>query len=137
MAEGFWISDVGLRVRMGDLSRLVVTRTFNRALQMHAKEAGVKNFKYTTANITGEASAASPVCVICLGFEGNTYRAGQFMPYLPRHPNCRCTYDIYVEPTITMLPEPKIITPLRPTIPKGSVGMTIHTPKIKEEKIVG
>ena len=137
MTSPFWLSDLGITIRMGDLSRLVTTRTFNRALQMHAKEAGVKRFKFTTANMTGEASAASPVCVICLAYEGKEYKAGQFMPYLPRHPGCRCEYDVYIEPTLTMLPEPKIISPLNPVIPKGSVGMTVHTPKVKEEKIVG
>jgi len=88
MAEGFWLSDMGISIRLEDLSQLITSRTFNNALQMYAPETGLKNFSYTTMR-------DGRVCDLCSPFEGNVYRAGQFMPILPRHIGCRCLYDVY------------------------------------------
>jgi len=89
MAENFWLSDVGISLRVEMLSNLVVTRSFNHALQMHAPT--VTMFEYCTMN---DAS----VCADCDSYNGRRFRAGQFMPYLPRHLGCRCFFDVYVTP---------------------------------------
>jgi SPP1 gp7 family putative phage head morphogenesis protein len=90
LAEGFWLTDVGIAVRIESLSRLVVTRTYNNALQVAGKDAGIKGFEYLTAR-------DDRVCPICAPFDGRRYRSGQFMPILPKHPGCRCLWDVWFE----------------------------------------
>ena len=89
MAEGFWLSDAGIKIRFEHLSQLVVVRTYNRALQMFSRQLGVKEFEFTTMR-------DAVVCSECEGYDANRYRAGQFMPFLPRHPKCRCYFDVFM-----------------------------------------
>lgn len=92
MAEGFWLTELGIQLRIADFAQLVVVNTYNRALQMYAKDAGVKMFRYTISR-----EDILRVCQICRPLEGETFRPGQFMYKLPQHPNCRCWYDVLVE----------------------------------------
>lgn len=82
----FWMTDKGLNVRLKDFSEMVVIRTYNRALQVYGKEAKVAGFTYIKYNRVYD-------CPICWPYDGRSYRAGQFMPYIPRHCNCQCGFD--------------------------------------------
>lgn len=90
MSEGFWLTEQGIDIRLQDLSQLIVTKTYNRALQAYAGETGIKNFAYMTMR-------DSNVCPICAPNDGKVYRTGQFMPVLPRHIGCRCYWDIFFD----------------------------------------
>lgn len=89
MSADFWVSDEGIRLRTEMLAQFIIIRTWNRALQMYAPEAGVKGFRFTTF---------PGACMLCVPYEGRVYRAGQFMKHIPVHPWCRCLYDIIVGP---------------------------------------
>lgn len=82
----FWMTDKGLNVRLQNFSEMVVIRTYNRALQVYGKEAKVAGFTYMTMR-------DDRVCMVCDPYDGRSYRAGQFMPYIPRHIHGRCYFD--------------------------------------------
>ncbi len=84
----FWLTDKGLNQRIKFLSRLVVIRTYNNALQVYGRDAKVKGFTYVKYNRVYD-------CEICWPYDGRNYRAGQFMPYIPRHINCQCGFDVH------------------------------------------
>ena len=90
MAEGFWVSDAGIKIRFQYLAQLVVVRTYNKAIQVLSKELGIKQFEYTTMR-------DNRVCAQCSPYDGRRYRTGQFMPFIPRHPSCRCYFDLFME----------------------------------------
>jgi len=58
----------------------------NNALQLLASEnnASVEWLGYTD----------SKTCAYCDSKIGNIYRVGQFIPRLPAHPNCRCSWRL-------------------------------------------
>lgn len=86
----FWTSDKGILLRLKDLTWGLHTETYNGAIQVHVKanpQLPVIEFEYVTAG-------DERVCAECDRFSGQRYRVGQFMPKLPRHPGCRCYWDL-------------------------------------------
>jgi len=86
----FWQSLEGVRVRLEDLAELISYRTYNNAFQVYASSAGVKLFEW-------RAELDDRTCEYCSAMDGRVYRRGQFMPGMPAHPGCRCTWDIGFE----------------------------------------
>jgi len=90
MSTDFWTSDEGILVRLEDLAWGLDTEVYNNAIQVHVKSnpvLPVVEFEYVT-------EGDERVCPDCDAFSGRRYRVGQFMPQLPRHPGCRCFWDL-------------------------------------------
>ncbi len=86
-AVEFWNSENGLMERIGLLADQVQLGTYNRAVKVYATAVGATNF-----TITGGLTKNS--CSWCAIHVGQTYHRGQFMPELPKHPNCPHRYEI-------------------------------------------
>lgn len=90
MSESFWTSEAGLLVRLEDLSWTLHTQVYNNAIQVRVNAdpaLSIVEFGYVT-------EGDNRVCEDCSRFEGRRFRRGQFMPNLPRHPGCRCYWDL-------------------------------------------
>ena len=46
---------------------------------------------------TTEFMAAADACIICIGYDGNTYTVAEAGGIIPVHPNCRCTWKPVVD----------------------------------------
>lgn len=90
MSEQFWSSDEGILLRLEDLSHDFTFKTYNGALKGSFREAGFKSLMWV-------AVVDKSTCEECLGLNGNTYPAWGFLPKMPRHPHCRCMFDIFME----------------------------------------
>jgi len=88
--EPYWLSDKGITVRLEDLAEHIAYRTYNNAIQVYASNSEVYSFEFVTA---GDEN----VCAACDAFSGRRFRKGQFMPQIPLHPGCRCTWDVLVK----------------------------------------
>lgn len=87
----YWLTDEGIDDRLEMLAEQVAFRTFNSALVTEGKKQG-----YSKYVVRGPWDAKT--CDSCAEVVGrsrfNVYTAYQFMPILPRHPNCRHYWDI-------------------------------------------
>ena len=85
-----WSTDELIYIRIDMLAEDLTMRTFNKALQYYAKDPSLKEvmegFEWRTV---GDAK----VCALCSGREGKTWRPWQFMPDLPAHIGCRCSFE--------------------------------------------
>ena len=77
----FWNSEEGLLERIGLLGDQIQLGTYNNAIKVFATAVGATDF-----TIAGELSVTS--CAWCQMHVGQVYHRGQFMPDLPKHPNC-------------------------------------------------
>ena len=87
MTSDFWKTSEGFKRRIEALAEDFTFGLFNDALTEIGKKNNAKYFMwmgYPDANI----------CGYCSRFVGNVYRTGQFLPRLPAHPNCRCSWEI-------------------------------------------
>lgn len=86
----YWLSDKGITVRLEDLAEHISYRTFNNAIQVYASEMSqVVMFEWVTR-------IDRSTCDYCDSQSGKPYRKGQFMPAIPAHIGCRCTWDVRV-----------------------------------------
>ena len=83
----YWSTMGGIGVRLGMLGHQVEWRTFNGAVKIMTSSIGV--FAYMMVGPDDERT-----CEWCGEHIGREYRQGQFMPELPKHPNCRHYWDI-------------------------------------------
>lgn len=67
------------------LSEYVQVKTYNRQLRATSQDAGVKQLEWI-----GETDEAT--CDYCDGQNGRHYWIGQFIPEIPSHPGCRCSW---------------------------------------------
>lgn len=88
--EDFWSSDEGILIRLEDLSHDFTFKTYNNALRGSFKDSGIKRLVWVTV-------LDNDTCKECEGMEGNDYSTGGFLPKMPRHPNCRCMWDVFVQ----------------------------------------
>lgn len=63
-----------------------ISRVQNESFLRFCKETGIKELKYN-------AILDANICEDCAEYNGNIYEFGK-QPELPRHPLCRCYYDI-------------------------------------------
>lgn len=68
------------------LAETEISRCHSAAFDRFCKETGVKKLKYN-------AILDSKSCNDCRGYDGKIYEFGKH-PQLPRHPCCRCYFDI-------------------------------------------
>ncbi len=83
----FWNSEEGLIERIELLADHVQLGTYNNAVRVYATTAGATDF-----TISGSLKKTS--CAWCQTHVGQTYHRGQFMPELPKHPNCSHYYEV-------------------------------------------
>jgi hypothetical protein len=82
----------GIGIRLEMLGHQIEYGTFNNAVKITSSAIGVFNFKMIGE--TGLTAKGNPMCEWCGEHIGRVYRLGQFMPDLPKHPNCRHFWDI-------------------------------------------
>ncbi len=72
------------------LADAVEYRTFNRAVQVTGSALGIRKFR-----VAGMIDAKT--CGWCAEHNDQVYVFGQFMPDLPKHPNCRHYWDVMLD----------------------------------------
>jgi len=77
----------GIGVRLEMLGHQIEYGTFNMSVKIMATSVGIFNFK-----MIGPDDELT--CEWCGEHMGRVYRMGQFMPDLPKHPNCRHFWDL-------------------------------------------
>lgn len=82
----YWATQSGIMDRLGMLSQRAVYGIYNTVIRSGAKALGAKMLVYHTEQ-------DDRVCMDCEPFEGREYNMGQFLPYIPRHPGCRCWWE--------------------------------------------
>ena len=89
-AQDFWKSLQGLHQRLELLGEDFVFGMQNNALQLLASDnnCAVEWIGYTDAK----------TCDYCDSQIGRQYRVGQFIPRLPAHPHCRCSWRLIRKP---------------------------------------
>jgi hypothetical protein len=84
--ENYWKTQAGIQARLDMLGEDFVYGMQNNALQLLASEneAAVEWVGYID-NVT---------CNVCDAQIGRVYRVGQFIPELPAHIHCRCSWRL-------------------------------------------
>ena len=77
----------GIGVRLEAFGHQLQWRTFNNSVKIITSSIGVFDFM-----MVGPVDERT--CLWCGEHNGHVYRMGQFMPDLPKHPNCRHYWDI-------------------------------------------
>jgi hypothetical protein len=86
-SEDYWSTPEGIQVRLDFLGHDVVWSSYNEASQITLRELGASWVEWVT-EITPRT------CDYCDRQSGRRYHLGQFVPKLPRHPNCRCWWQL-------------------------------------------
>lgn len=95
----YWTSPTGLLKRTEWLADNYTVQTYNTAVQVIGAKNEVWGFEWVVTIHTVHT------CDYCDSQSGRQYRAGQFMPELPVHPNCHCEWrPIYKEKEPTTSP---------------------------------
>jgi len=82
--DKYWSTLQGIKQRIAMLGEDFVYGMQNNALQLLASENNV--------SVEWSGYLDNRICQICEPKVGNQYRVGQFIPRLPAHPNCRCSW---------------------------------------------
>jgi len=85
-AENFWQTLAGIKTRLDMLGEDFVFGMQNNALQLLASE----NY----ADVEWVGYIDDRICDYCDGQVGRIYRVGQFIPELPAHVHCRCSWRL-------------------------------------------
>jgi hypothetical protein len=83
----YWSTDEGIQIRLDFLSHDIVWGGYNEATQLTLRELGEKYIEWAT-------EITLHTCDYCDSQSGRRYRLGQFMPWLPAHPNCKCWWAL-------------------------------------------
>lgn len=83
-----------LAARIDMLSEDLVIRTFNSALKMYGSTPDLREI---LESFTWVTMGDDHVCELCSNRENKTWKPGQFMPMLPAHLGCRCSFDVLLE----------------------------------------
>ena len=84
----YWSSPEGLDARLDALADSICFSTFNGAVQAYGDKNHVWGFEWTGG------LSKSGRCPYCSSKVGTQYRLSQFMPDLPVHLNCMCTWKL-------------------------------------------
>jgi len=87
MNDSYWTSPEGLAKRITMFSYDFTFGIHNSSLQVYGRNEDVAGFEW-------EGSMDERTCDYCDGQMGRFYRLGQFLPSLPAHPNCRCSWRL-------------------------------------------
>ena len=93
-ASAYWSSPEGILQRIAMLSQSFTHRIVNNALIIYGESGGITRWRWGTN--PGE-SIFGP-CAYCESQDGRIYRKGQFLPSLPAHVNCVCTWELMFDP---------------------------------------
>jgi hypothetical protein len=85
----YWGTPQGLRLRLEYLSEDLEWGVFNNAVQIEASSLGIMDFVMSGGLIPTS-------CTWCEEHVDRVYRRGQFMPRLPKHPNCLHYWDVVI-----------------------------------------
>jgi hypothetical protein len=85
--QPYWSTMGGIGVRLKMFGQQIEYSTFNKSVVITASSIGRFNFM-----MIGPEDERT--CEWCNEHLGRVYRMGQFMPDLPKHPNCRHFWDI-------------------------------------------
>lgn len=83
----YWTTMGGIGMRLEMLGHQIEYGTFNNAVIITSSTIGVFNFKMI-------GPRGPHTCEWCDQHIGRVYRQGQFMPDLPKHPNCVHFWDL-------------------------------------------
>ena len=86
-AVNFWETENGIMERIELLADQVQLGTYNKSVKVFATSVGATEF-----TIAGGLKPSS--CEWCQMHVGQVYHRGQFMPELPKHPNCPHHYEV-------------------------------------------
>ncbi len=87
----YWRSPIGMARRIEMLSQNFTYQVVNNSLMFYGYSADINLVRWMTME-------DERVCPICGPLEGRIYRKGQFLPPLPAHANCRCSWELIFEP---------------------------------------
>ena len=87
MSSDYWRSPEGLAERISMFSMDFTFGVQNKSLQVYGRKEDVWGFEWI-------GNLDSRTCAVCDAQIGRQYRLGQFMPSLPAHPNCRCSWRL-------------------------------------------
>jgi len=87
----YWNSPAGLQRRLDMLGEGFTFQLVNNALQAYGNANGAWGWEWT-------GYLDERVCQICEPRIGTRYRQGMFLPNLPVHNLCRCTFEIIMNP---------------------------------------
>ncbi len=86
-AAEYWKSNAGIIERINMIGEDFTFRTYNNALAAYGSHV------FSSMQWMGYPDA----CEKCAPYIGRTYRSGQYIPKLPKHPNCRCTWKLILK----------------------------------------
>jgi len=90
-ASKYGYTPEGINRRIEMLSQSFTYKIVNHALIAYGETGGITRWQWTTAG-------DERVCPVCGPLDGRIYRKGQFMPSLPAHAYCRCSWELMFEP---------------------------------------
>lgn len=93
-AADYWYTPAGIMARINMLSESFTYKIVNNALLAYGQSGGITRWRWTT---NPGASRTGP-CAYCDSQSGRIYRKGQFLPPLPAHANCVCTWELMYDP---------------------------------------
>ncbi len=96
----YWSSPEGIMKRIDMLSQSFTYKTVNSALMAYGESAGITQWRW----VTNPGASVSGPCVYCDSQSGRIYRKGQFLPPLPAHANCVCTWELMYDPNEVLPP---------------------------------
>ena len=83
----YWTTRKGILDRLELMAHTFTWSTFNEASHLIFKKLGARELKWVTM---GDVL----VCPLCDHHDGETFRVGTPLPWLPQHPRCRCYWDV-------------------------------------------
>ena len=83
----YWKSPAGITRRVEMLGEDFTYRLVNNALQVYGEANGVAGWEW-------EGALDERTCDYCASQIGRRYWLGQFLPSLPAHAGCRCTFRL-------------------------------------------
>jgi hypothetical protein len=72
------------------LAESVELTSINDAVKAYAEDNGVSQLRWIS-------NEDEDTCEFCIGQSGRSYKIGEFMPDIPVHPGCRCSWEIVVD----------------------------------------
>jgi hypothetical protein len=85
--DNFWTTPLGIDQRLAMFSEDFSYNVLNNSLQIYGGANDVWGFEWTGIE-------DSHTCKICEPKIGNQYQKGAFLPSLPAHNHCRCSWEL-------------------------------------------
>ena len=93
-ASAYWSSPEGITQRIAMLSQSFTHKIVNNSLIIYGESGGITRWRWAT----NPGARQSGPCEYCESQDGRIYRKGQFLPSLPAHANCFCTWELMFRP---------------------------------------